>query len=199
MNSSVLRDVHEFWFGPLASPSDFPKDKSEIWFRQSDATDDLIRERFGRLISEAASADWSLDRLSRVEQVGLVVLLDQFPRNIHRSSGEAFAHDPAARAIAGELMVGGKDRFYFAERAFLILPFTHSEDVADQDYGVHLSSGLALEVPPDQKETYRVWLDFATKHRDVIRKFGRFPHRNAMLGRESTPEEIEFLKRGRGY
>ncbi len=80
-----------------------------------------------------------------------------------------------------------------------MLPFEHSEDVADQDLSVKLYADRALEVPPEHQESVRLQLDYATKHRDIIRKFGRFPHRNEMLGRESTPEEIEFLKGGRGF
>jgi uncharacterized protein (DUF924 family) len=195
----VLRDIHRYWFGALASPTDKSKDTPKIWFRQSDETDAHIRETFGAAIARAAAIDWDLDALSREEQVGLVILLDQFPRNIYRTSGEAFAYDPTGRAIARKLIAGGLDRFWLQEQNFICLPLVHSEDVADQDYALLLGAQMALDAPEDWKEDRRINLDFATKHRDLIRKFGRFPHRNAMLGRESTPEETEFLKGGRGY
>ena len=200
MDKEILDDIHRYWFGGLKSPTDRNPDKAEMWFTQSDATDAEIRDLYGRYLAEAASADWDLARLSRREQVGLVILLDQFPRNIFRTSGEAFGYDARARAIAGELIAGGLERFYLVEQTFLCLPFEHSEDIADQDYSVLLFARLAVEAPADWKDGRRGGVDFATKHRDLIRRFGRFPHRNAMLGRESTEEERAFLAaHGRGY
>jgi uncharacterized protein (DUF924 family) len=200
MDTAILRDIHRYWFGDLHSPDDFPKAKSEIWFRQSDATDDYIRETFGRYIPEAAREQWDLALLSREEQVALVVLLDQFPRNIFRNSGEAFAYDARAREIARALIAGGWNGFYWIERTFLCTPFEHSEDIAEQDYSVLHAAGLAVSAPAALTGYFRDILDYATKHRDLIRKFGRFPHRNAVLGRPSTPEEEAFLKEhGRGY
>ena len=138
--------------------------------------------------------------MSREEQAGLVVLLDQFPRNIFRDSGEAFAYDAKALGIAKKLIERGLDRFYLAEQTFVCLPLEHSEDVADQDRSVELFARMAVEAPDGWKDGKRLALDYATKHRDLIRKFGRFPHRNAMLGRETTAEEADFLKRsGRGF
>lgn len=196
----VLRHIHAWWFGPLAGPADRNAEKAEIWFTQSDETDAHIRATYGGYIAPAAAVDWDLDALSREEQVGLIILLDQFPRNIHRESGEAFAHDGKAREIAGALIDGGLDRFYLVEQTFVCLPFEHSEDVADQDSSVLLFAQMAVAAPEDWKERKRNGLDMATKHRDLIRKFGRFPHRNAMLGRESTEEEAAFLaEHGRGY
>src|SRR3954464_5431025 len=92
----LLREIHRYWFGVLASPTDLPVKKKEVWFQQSDATDAFVREHFGRAIPEAAILDWDLDVMPREEQVGLVLLLDQFPRNIFRNSPEAFAYDENA-------------------------------------------------------------------------------------------------------
>ena len=199
MEKSVLREVHRFWFGELKAPDDIPEDKAEIWFKQSAETDRTIRERFSGHLGEATATDWDLADLTRVEQVALVVLLDQFPRNIFRESGEAFACDAKARAVAAELVAGGLERYYLCERTFVYMPFMHSEDVADHDRCVSLFAGETLSVAPDHKERLRGNLDFACRHRDIIRKFGRFPHRNEVLGRVSTPAEIEFLKDGRGF
>lgn len=195
----VLRDIHRYWFGELASPTDQNPEKAAIWFRQSDDTDAHIRKTFGPFLQGAAAIDWDLGALSREEQVGLIVLLDQFPRNIFRTTGEAFAYDAMARAVARKLLAGGLDRFWLYEQNFVCLPFEHSEDVADQDLSVMLYAKMAVEAPEAWQANKREVTDYATKHRDIIRKFGRFPHRNAMLGRESTPEEVEFLKGGRGY
>ncbi len=196
----ILRDIHLYWFGPLAGPSDRNAEKAEIWFKQSDDTDAHIRETFGGYIAPAAAVDWDLDALSREEQVALIILLDQFPRNIHRESAEAFAHDTKARGIARRLIDGGLDRFHLVEQPFVCLPFEHSEDVADQDYSLLLFAKITVDASEDWKERRRNGLDIAARHRDVIRKFGRFPHRNAMLGRESTEEEAAFLaEHGRGF
>jgi uncharacterized protein (DUF924 family) len=196
----VLRDIHAWWFGPLAGPADRNAEKAEIWFKQSDETDAHIREAFGGYIAPAAAVDWDLDALSREEQVGLIILLDQFPRNIHRDSGEAFARDARAREIAGRLIDAGLERFYLVEQQFFCLPFEHSEDVADQDVSVLLFARMTVDAPENWKERRRNGLDIAIKHRDLIRKFGRFPHRNAVLGREPTEKETAFLaERGRGF
>ncbi|MBN8996750.1 MAG: DUF924 domain-containing protein [Rhizobiales bacterium] len=196
----VLRDVHAYWFGTLGGPDDLPRDRMEIWFKQSDATDDEIRDRFGRFIAPAAEAPFDLATLTREEAVGLVVLLDQFPRNIFRASGESFAYDARAREIATELIGLGPRRYFHIERVFIALPFEHSESLDDQDYSVLIFAELAVSAAPSLKTYCQDTLDFATKHRDLIRRFGRFPHRNALLGRTSTPEEAAFLaEHGRGY
>jgi uncharacterized protein (DUF924 family) len=200
MDRKIFADVYLYWFGTLSDPDDYPAEKSEIWFKQSDATDAYIRETFGAAIPEALAEKWEVAELSREEQMGLVVLLDQFPRNIFRTSGEAFAYDGKARTIARLLVALGRERFYRAERCFLYLPFEHSEDIADQDLGVFLFAEDALSAPESWKDRSRLYLDFATRHRDLIRKFGRFPHRNVMLGRSATAEEEAFLAaNGRGY
>lgn len=196
----VLRDIHTWWFGPLAARTDRNADKAEIWFNVSDATDAHIRDTWGDAVPKAAAIDWDLGDLTREEQVGLIILLDQFPRNIHRTTGEAFANDAKAREIARALLADGLDRFHLVEQSFVCLPFQHSEDIADQDFAVLLFAQMAVDAPEDWKDSMRIGLDYATKHRDLIRRFGRYPHRNQMLGRESTEEETAFLaEHGRGY
>ena len=196
----ILRDVHAYWFGSLSGPDDLPRDKMEMWFTQSDATDEDIRQRFGRYIAPAAEASLDLAPLTREEAVGLVVLLDQFPRNIFRTTGESFAYDARAREVATELIGLGPRRYFHIERVFIALPFEHSESVDDQDYSVLIFAELAVSAAPALKTYCQNTLDFATKHRDLIRKFGRFPHRNVLLGRTSTADEAAFLaEHGRGY
>ena len=200
MDPKILADIHRYWFGDLASSGgNAPEEKMQLWFRQSDATDADIRERFGEYLDEARGADWNLAGLTREEQVGLVILLDQFPRNIFRVSADAFACDARARDVARALLQQGVERFLPVERPFLSLPFSHSENIADQDFAVAFAANQAVLAAEADKEPARVVLDYATRHRDVVRKFGRFPHRNAMLSRESTADEDEFLKGGRGY
>ena len=200
MDTQILRDAYLDWFGELKLPIDRHPDKIAMWMSQSDDLDRRVRETYGRHIPEAAAERWEVGRLSREEALGLIVLLDQFPRNIFRATGEAFAYDAQARSLARELIAGGIERFHFVERFLLLLPFGHSEDVADQDYALLLSAELAVNGPESLREQHRRILDFSTKHRDVIRRFGRFPHRNAMLGRESTADEVAFLaEHGRGF
>lgn len=199
MDKKILDDVYQFWFGDRTGPDHFPQDKAKIWFKQSDETDKYIRDTFGAAVAEASKIDWDLDDLTQKEKVALVVLLDQFPRNIFRDSGEAFAYDAKARSIARPLIESEWEGFSPAEKCFVLLPMEHSEDVADQDLSVGLYAECAIAASDKLKEICRDHLDYATKHRDIVRKFGRFPHRNAVLGRESTPEEVEFLKGGRGY
>ncbi|HZP20268.1 MAG TPA: DUF924 family protein [Bauldia sp.] len=199
MDTAPLRDIYRYWFGELSGPEHLPQEKFDLWFNRSDETDTFIRETWLGYLRRAGEAAWDLDRLGREEQVALVVLFDQFPRNIFRVFGEAFAYDGKARAIANELIAGGIDRFYLVERVSLVLPLEHSEDIADQDRCVLLFANAAVNGPAAWLNYNRNQLDYGTRHRDLIRRFGRFPHRNELLGRTSTAEEIEFLKGGRGY
>ncbi len=189
----LLLEIHHYWFGPLPAPTYLPVERKDIWFKQSDATDAHIREHFGAAIAEAAAVAWDLDTLPKDEQIALVVLFDQFPRNLFRGTAQAFAHDDKARAIAGQLIKSGKDRFALIEQLFLAIPFEHSEDIADQDYAIWLMSGIAVEAAQAFPDYARWALDSFIVHRDIIRRFGRFPYRNKALGRESTAEEQAFL------
>ena len=200
MVKKVLTDIHRYWFGELNSPADkVGQERIDIWFKPTKEVDDHIRDTFGKYLEAAKATEWDVDNLARMEQVGLVILLDQFPRQIHRESGDAFAYDEKALSIARDLLAAGLERFWPAERTFVVLPFEHSEEIADQDYAVLMFAAEAVAAPADAKDGLRMGLDFATKHRDIIRKFGRFPHRNVVLGRESTEAEVEFLKGGRGF
>lgn len=199
MDVKILDAVYDYWFGDLKAWDDQPPEERRIqWFRSTAEIDAHIRETFGAHTIAARDAAWDIATLTRRQQVGLIILLDQFPRQIHRDRGDAFACDAVALAISRQL-IGQWRRFFIVEQTFVMLPFEHSEALADQDLSVSLYAERAVEAPEAFAEMTRVMLDFATKHRDIIRKFGRFPHRNVMLGRESTPEEIEFLKDGRGF
>ena len=199
MDVTILDAVYLYWFGDLKAWDEQPdEERRKAWFRPTPEIDAHIRDTFGRHIAAARDTVWDLPALTRRQQAALVVMLDQFPRQIHRDSGEAFACDAAALAIARRL-TGNWRRFFMVEQTFVILPFEHSEAIADQDISVTLYAERTLEAPAVHLESCRDQLDYATKHRDIIRKFGRFPHRNAVLGRESTAEEVEFLKSGRGF
>lgn len=197
--AETLRRAYHYWFGNLYSPDQFPGDKAEIWFKQSDATDDHIRRTFGPQLKPIADTDWPLFGMTREERVGLVIFLDQFPRNMFRDSAEAFAYDPAAHRVTTALGENNYSEYFPIEQVFLLLPLEHSERLADQERSVRLMTELAEKVPPEN-DFYPRALDAAIKHRDLILRFGRFPHRNAVLGRASTPDEIAFAaEHGRGY
>jgi uncharacterized protein (DUF924 family) len=198
MDATVLDAVHRYWFGEAADAT--PEKRMERWFRPSPEADAYIRTTFGGYLDPAGERQWDLTALSGPQQVALVVLLDQFPRQIYREDGRAFAYDAKALGIARELTAGDDWRKYAPEeRMFLFLPFEHSESVPDQDRSIFLFAAAVGVAPDTYVEAARAALDFATKHRDLIRRFGRFPHRNGVLGRVPTPQEAEFLKGGRGF
>jgi uncharacterized protein (DUF924 family) len=199
MDTAPLQDIYRYWFGELSGPDDLPQAKFDLWFNRSDATDTFIRENWLGYLRRAGAAAWDIERLGREEQVALIVLFDQFPRNIFRVFGEAFGYDGKARGLAKQLIAGGLERFYRVERVSLLLTLEHSEDIADQDLCVMYFAEAAVNSPPAWLSYNRNQLDYGTKHRDLIRRFGRFAHRNELLGRTSTAEEVEFLKGGRGY
>ena len=177
----------DFWFGPPRSPTRFQQ--RDVWFKVDRAFDAQCRDQFGPPRERAAAgdcADWALEA---EPCLALILLLDQLPRNLFRGSAKAFATDPLAREAARAALGRGFDRSLPATwRQFIYLPFEHSEDLADQELSVKLATQLARD--PAFAQT----LDYAQRHHVIIARFGRFPHRNAALGRQSTPEEEAFLK-----
>jgi uncharacterized protein (DUF924 family) len=178
-------DVLHFWFGPSSERGKAHK----RWFVRNDAFDREIRERFLPLYEEAAAGKLAHLKESAADCLALIVLLDQFPRNMFRGTPRAFATDAMALGAARHAVARGFDRELLpVERLFVYLPFEHSEALEDQERCCELTK--PLDAHPETNDVYR----YALAHRDIIRRFGRFPHRNAILGRASTPEEIEFLK-----
>ena len=176
-------DVAAFWFGEPPGPS------RPEWFRKDAAFDAQIRSRFGELLEAASRRELEAWRATPGTMIALIVVLDQFSRNLFRGDPRAFAQDAYARECANEALARGDEaRLLPVQRQFLYLPLEHSEDLGDQERCVELMR--SLEGFPETKGL----TEWAEKHRVIIARFGRFPHRNAALGRESTPEEIEFLK-----
>ena len=174
----------------IASPADvlaFWRDAGrDKWFKRDDAFDAEIREKFLATYEAAAAGKLSAWEDSAEDTLALILVLDQFPRNMFRGDARTFAADPLARAAANRALKRGYDQDLPAEnRGFLFLPFMHSEDLADQLRCVELYRAAG---DADVK--------YAEEHRDIIRRFGRFPHRNAMLDRETTEEEQAFLAGG---
>lgn len=194
MPSTAPADILGFWFGLPGEPG-FGQSRRE-WFAKDAAFDERIRSRFQDSV-EAALAGRLAHWMSSPEGVlALLILLDQFPRNLFRNQAKAFAGDQQARLLAEMALEQGWEKQYNAlERVFLYLPFEHSERLADQERAVALFSALAAEHPGNDG-----FLDYARRHHEVIARFGRFPHRNTALGRDSTPDELDYLAQpGSGF
>lgn len=182
-------EVLDFWFLPPGDPKH--GEPRDVWFRKDPAFDSVIRDRFGPLLDAIARGELDAWGTSPRARLARILVADQFTRNTRRDDPRAFALDPLALAEARALIADGGDRKLLpAERSFAYLPFEHSESLADQEEGIRHFEALAAEAPAWQDS-----LDWAIKHRDVIARFGRFPHRNDVLGRESTADERAFLER----
>lgn len=193
--TSPAASVLAYWFGTQAGDAAAAQAQRKLWWSKDAAVDADIRERFGALVQAAADGahhDWALTPHGRL---ALIVLFDQFPRNIHRDTPQAFAFDARALQLALDGIADGADRqLRPIERVFCYLPLEHAESPAMQERSVALFSALAAEVPDSDQDTFKGFMDYAVRHREVIVRFGRFPHRNRILGRVSTAAEMEFLK-----
>jgi uncharacterized protein (DUF924 family) len=197
----LARAVLDFWFLPPDHPGHGAY-RAE-WFRKDDGFDATIRERFGAAVEAAFTSPSGRSGMvstgsgtpgagSDEAQLARILLLDQFTRNIFRNTPRAFAGGAQALRLAEELVAAGRDKNLSPwQRWFAYLPFEHSETLLDQERSVALFAGLRREM---QQEAFDSAYAYAVRHRDVIERFGRFPHRNAFLGRESTAAEVDFLK-----
>lgn len=189
------RDVLDFWFGSADTDADVFAAKSDLWFGAGTAFDAEIGERFGALREAAIAGDLNAWLAAPRGRLALVLLIDQFSRNLFRADPRAFAHDALARGWVEQGLREGTDRaLRLCERVFFYLPLEHSESRADQQRSVALFTALRDEAPAALRERFDDYLDYAVRHRDIVARFGRFPHRNAVLGRASTREEVEFLR-----
>lgn len=197
-------DLHAFWFGPAADTAgdaEVITRQSALWWKKQPEVDAAIRERFAPLVGRAAvgKLDGWLPALRG--RLALILLTDQFPRSIWRGQAAAFAFDVLALRWAKAAIERGLDRDARpVERVFLYLPLEHSENLADQREAVRLFDALAAQAAPEAGAAFAGYLDYARRHLEIIERFGRFPHRNAALGRETTAEEAEFLRQpGSGF
>ncbi|HEX4648926.1 MAG TPA: DUF924 family protein [Steroidobacteraceae bacterium] len=192
------RGVREFWFGKLPVSPEALAARMDFWFGEDASSlavrDAEIRARFGEVLERAAGdrleswADGPRRRLS------LILLLDQFPRNIFRGTARAFAYDSRALALTLSGMQSGADAALdAAERIFFYMPLQHAESREVQDESVAACRRLLAEAPAELRPSFATVLEYAEHHRSVIERFGRFPHRNRVLGRESTPAEEAWL------
>jgi len=202
--------VREFWFGKaltgplqgeLASTAVALKRRMEIWFetnpQEASQQDEMVRSQFGDLVDRAVSGELDGWADSPRRRLSLIIVLDQFPRQIYRGTARAFAYDPAALALTlSGMQLAADGALNLVERLFFYMPLQHAEASEVQDESVSAYRRLVEESPAELRSTFEASQQFAEKHRAIIRQFGRFPHRNKILERENTPEEAVYFKRG---
>jgi uncharacterized protein (DUF924 family) len=203
--------VREFWFGksltgPLqglgeaASKAQVLMRRASLWFETNPQLvgqrDELIKSQFLQLVERAARGELDAWADSPRRLLSLIILLDQFPRQIYRGTAQAFAYDAQALGFALSGMQSAADgALNLVERIFFYMPLQHAESQEVQEESVAAFKRLVGEAPAEQRSTFEQSLESAENHRELIRQFGRFPHRNRLLGRSSTPEEREYLKK----
>jgi uncharacterized protein (DUF924 family) len=194
--------IREYWFGTaLEDAAVTARERAPLWWSKNPELDNEIRRRFESYVIKAGSGELDHWASNPQDRLALILLTDQFPRSIYRDSARAFAFDTKALSLARDGIDLGLDvTLRPLEKVFFYLPLEHSESLPDQQRSVSLFQKLVDEAGSDQKPTFAEYLDFAVRHRDIISRFGRFPHRNKALGRISTPEELSFLQQpGSGF
>lgn len=200
-NAPGATEIADFWLGDARDPAanGWPRDPaiSQRWWRGSPALDAEITTRFGARVCESSAGGlggWEANPLPRL---ALVILLDQFTRNVFRGQAQAFSGDARAQALAADALDRGLEaELPLAGRLFLAMPLMHAEDLTLQDRGLAYFTALAKNAPAEQRAAVQGSVDSAREHRQIIERFGRFPYRNKVLGRIDTPAETEFLQHG---
>jgi uncharacterized protein (DUF924 family) len=194
------QEVLQFWFGSKPYTAAQVMQRSRLWFGDPAApeltpqTDELIHSQFAAQIAAAARGELASWESSPRRRLALILLLDQFPRNVHRGTAAAFAQDDQALRLAvSGLQFGADAALDPLERMFFYMPLTHAESLEVQDEGVAAFRRLLEEAQPELRSYFEDCLRYAQQHRELIARFGRFPHRNAVLGRESSAAEVEYL------
>ena len=195
------RAVLAYWLGNVPPSNEGALEKRALWFTKSDAVDREIAHQFGDHVEEAKAGE--LDHWAQTAEgtLALLIVLDQFTRNIWRGKPESFSGDEKALALAKLALSEGRDaQVASVARMFFYLPLEHAEDMACQNASVAAFAQLAARSDAASHAFFNDTLDYARRHREVVAQFGRFPHRNPMLGRSSTPEELHYLAQpGAGF
>lgn len=190
-----VESILNFWFGDEADDAAVAKQCATLWWKKNPAVDQQIRTRFALVLDAAAKGDFDRWLDDGRGYLAMIILADQFSRNMYRDTPRAFAYDGFSLRWCKAGMASGKDRMLRPiERVFFYLPMEHSESLDEQRRSVAVFKELAESVPSAHRELFEGYVNYAVRHREIIERFGRFPHRNVILGRESTLEEIEFLK-----
>ncbi|MFZ6846345.1 DUF924 family protein [Undibacterium sp. RuTC16W] len=186
--------IKTFWFGDQTDDALTAASQAKLWWSKNPDIDQLMIQRFAMVTEQAA--DGALDAWKATPDacLSLILVCDQFPRNMFRATPRSFAYDALARHVCRDGLAQGFDQqLRLIERIFFYLPLEHSESMEDQDQSVSLFRALLAAATAQQKSLFEGYVTYAVRHRDVIARFGRFPHRNQILGRVSTPEELQFL------
>ena len=192
----VVDDILGFWFGDIGEGFDI-KEQNIIWYQGGPTVDRDIEQRFGEWVESAMAGNLAHWKTTKKSVLALVLLLDQFTRNIYRRSSKAFAGDELAReALRYGLSEELDQQMTIIQRSFFYMPLEHSELLSDQQQGVELFKALLSDTPLAGKGVVERSVEFAIDHHDIIQRFGRFPHRNEAFGRESSAEEVTYLEQG---
>jgi uncharacterized protein (DUF924 family) len=197
LDNRLIDDINKtlgFWFGNETDEKNVIRKQSELWWGKGVDADINIKEQFEELYQLAVNDKLNDWLKSPKGQLALIILIDQFSRVINRDSADAFSQDSKALAMALEGVSKNCDKsLSFIERVFYYMPLEHSENLDDQSQCVALFQKLLFEVPENLKNEFQGYLQFAEKHKEIIERFHRFPHRNKVLNRISSAEELEFL------
>jgi len=194
MQDEAIRRILDFWFS--AAELDAPQidSRMERWFSTDPAVDQRMREEFSDLVEDALHGRLDHWAATTEGRLALILLLDQFCRNIHRGTARAFAGDKRALKLCVEgAMTNDYGTLSPIQRVFFFMPLQHAESTGVQDKSVRIYNALAHGVSDTLRETFLTFAQFAELHRDIVEQFGRFPHRNRYLGRSNTPEEEAYL------
>ncbi len=187
-------ELLQFWFGDDPDDARVAENQRPLWFGQRPEHDRAIADRFAGLLGAGEAGRLDRWRAEPRSQLASVILFDQVSRVVGRGTHRAFQNDGRALALARAMLdTDAETGLRPIERVFLFLPLEHAEDLALQEENVARCSALATSVPAPWRDAFDPFVDYARRHEAVIRRFGRFPHRNAILGRHSTPEETAFL------
>jgi uncharacterized protein (DUF924 family) len=202
MQARRAQDILDYWFGPDPLAPGQIGNRIRMWFGGDDPPeirelrDEDLAVRFGELARQAAAGELDAWATSPHRLLALILLLDQIPRNIHRGTARAFQQDARALTLALEGMATGADAVLTPiQRVFLYMPLQHSESPDIQDESVAAFRSLVAQAPPEHRAVFEGCLDFALLHQRLVKRFGRFPHRNRVLGRRSSDAEKAFLEK----
>jgi uncharacterized protein (DUF924 family) len=194
--TTTSEEVLAFWFGEPASDREAAMAKVRRWFRGGAELDDEVVGRFGAAVEAALAGELDAWAATPRGRLALIILLDQLTRNMFRGDARTYEGDAKAQALALEGFARGDDRaLAFVERMFMAMPLLHSEDPAHHALLAEVTPENVMSPPPEYEQMAAMHLEQIDKYRDIIARFGRFPHRNAILGRATTPEEAAWLER----
>lgn len=194
MSTETISEINAFWLGSSLDNAEAASDRRDWWYRGGVAVDDDIRARFGGLVQQACARDLMAWQATPDGALALILLLDQFTRNLYRNTPQAYMGDECAFEIVRRAIEQKFDKALPpVSRIWLYHPFHHAEEVEDQDRGIALLNELRQEAAVEWRPYVERSIEGWTRHRDIVAQFGRFPHRNAVLGRGTTDEEAEFL------